>query len=104
MRIDIHDRIGWSFMIWTIRPGDLGGERGFKRIECVGRYPAPGGIFPGVKAPIGWLRGHIGSMYSFLDSVNSHRKACPSFDDAAHIQRVMEAGYESDESGRFVLI
>lgn len=104
VRIDIMNPNWLEFYDMDDETGDLGGERGFKRIECVGRYPAPGGIFPGVKAPIGWLRGHIGSMYSFLDSVSSHRKACPSFDDAAHIQRVMEAGYESDESGRFVLI
>ena len=31
-------------------------SHGFTAIECVGRYPAPGGIFPGRKAPSGWLR------------------------------------------------
>ena len=77
------------------RTGDLGGERGFKRIECCGRYPKPGGIFPGVKAPIGWLRGHIGSMYSFLNAVDKQLPTSPSFDDAAHIQQVMEDAYRS---------
>ena len=74
---------------------DLGGERGFKRIECCGRYPSPAGIFPGVKAPIGWLRGHIFSMYSFLNAVDKHLSTSPSFDDAAHIQQVMEDAYRS---------
>ncbi len=79
----------------TDKAGDLGGERGFKKLECCGRYPKPGGIFPGAKAPIGWLRGHIGSMYAFLDAVNSGGQTCPSFDDAAHIQQVMEDAYKS---------
>ncbi|MBQ8509360.1 MAG: Gfo/Idh/MocA family oxidoreductase [Clostridia bacterium] len=82
------------------RAGELGGECGFKKIECCGRYPAPGGIFPGVKAPIGWLRGHIGSMYSFLDAVHTGKPTSPSFDDGAYIQRIMEAAYRSDETGR----
>jgi predicted dehydrogenase len=86
------------------KTGDLGGERGFKKIECCGRYPAPGGIFPGVKAPIGWLRGHIGSMYAFLDSASKGISASPSFDDGAHVQRVMEAAYKSDETGETVEI
>lgn len=85
--------------------GELGGDRGFTRIECVGRYPAPAGIFPGIKAPAGWLRGHLGSMYAFLDTVHSHEPtASPNFDDAYHVQRVMEAGYESDRLGRSVIV
>lgn len=75
-------------------------ERGYTKIECCGRYPAPGGVFPGVKAPIGWLRGHVGSMYNFLSAVNEGRQPRPSFDDAAHIQAVMEAAYRSDETGQ----
>lgn len=74
-------------------------ERGYTRIECCGRYPAPGGVFPGVKAPIGWLRGHIGSMYNFLDGVHHGIAVSPSFDEAAHVQAVMEAAYRSDQTG-----
>ena len=86
------------------KSGDLGGERGFKRIECCGRYPEPAGIFPGVKAPIGWLRGHLGSMYSFLSAVAGEKQVGPNFNDAAHIQRVMQAAYESDMTGAPVVI
>jgi len=75
--------------------GDLGGERGFTRIECVGRTPAPGGVFPSVKAPVGWLRGHVGSYYAFLSAVAEGRDCMPSFRDAAHIQRVMDEAYRS---------
>lgn len=78
--------------------GDLGGERGFTRIECVGRMPAPGGVFPSFKAPVGWLRGHTGSYYAFLSAVaegRDGRECMPSFRDAAHIQRVMDEAYRS---------
>ncbi len=73
---------------------------GFTRVECCNRYPAPGGVFPGAKAPAGWLRGHVGSMYAFLDAVYRGAPASPSFADGAHIQAVMEAAYRSAESGR----
>ncbi len=56
--------------------------RGYTKVECCGRYAAPGGVFPGVKAPIGWLRGHVGSMYNFLSAVADGKKTNPSFDDA----------------------
>ncbi len=82
----------------TDKSGEFGGESGFKKIECIGRYPAPGGIFPGVKAPIGWVRGHIASMYSFLNAVHMKIPTNPSFDDGAYVQRIMEAAYRSDET------
>lgn len=75
--------------------GDLGGERGFTMIECVGRYPAPCGIFPGVKAPTGWLMGHVGSMHAFLSSVRDGKPAAPSFTDGAAVQHIMECAQRS---------
>lgn len=80
------------------KPGELGGERGFTRIECVGRYPAPGGCFPGEKAPSGWLRGHIGSMYNFISCIKNGELPKPDFGDAAHVQCVIEAAYRSAEN------
>lgn len=74
-------------------------ERGYTRIECCGRYPAPSGVFPGQKAPVGWLRGHVGSMYNFLNAVTENRQAYPSFDDAAAVQLIMEKAYLSDKTG-----
>lgn len=74
-------------------------ERGYTKIECCGRYPAPSGVFPGIKAPVGWLRGHVGSMYNFLSCVDSGTQPSPSFDDGAAVQRIMEAAYESAQSG-----
>ena len=83
----------------TQKPSVLGGSTGYTAIECVGRYPAPGGAFPAPKAPSSWIRGHVGSMYAFLESVNSGVHHAPDFSDAAHVQAVMEAAYKSAASG-----
>lgn len=80
-----------------------GGEKGYKAIECVQRYPLPGGIFPGVKAPVGWLRAHIHSMYLFLDGIYNGRPSdlSPSFFDGSEVQKVIETAYLSDKSGKW---
>ena len=79
------------------KDGDFGGERGFTRIECCGRYPAPSGIFPSIKSSIGWLRGHLHSMYSFLSCVNDGRPACPDFTDGAKVQKVLQMALLDDQ-------
>lgn len=71
-----------------------GGERGFCRIECVGRYPDL--IFPSPKAPAGWLYGHLASMHAFLSSVNDEKEFSPSLEDGAYVQAVMDTAYRSD--------
>ena len=80
----------------------MGGVRGYTRIECVGRYPSPASGFPAIKAPQGWLRGHIGCMQSFLAGVASGTACAPSFSDGAYVQRLLEAALESDREGREV--
>ena len=77
--------------------GSYGGEKGFTKIECCGRYDAPGGVFPSFKAPIGWLRGHLHSMYSFLDACYNGRAASPSLSDGAKVQLVLEKALMSDK-------
>lgn len=87
-------------------PGEpIGGDRGYTRIECVGRTPAPGGAFPSPKASVGWLRGHVGSMYAFLDAVaQNDRVTGPTFADGAVINAIMEAAYTSAKTGARVEI
>lgn len=77
---------------------------GFTKIECVNRYDAPGGVFPGIKAPIGWLRGHIGSFHAFCDSVVNDKDTIPSFDDGAYVQLVMECAYRSDKEDKEIIV
>ena len=80
----------------------MGGVRGYTRIECVGRYPSPAAAFPSIKAPQGWLRGHIGSMATFLSAVAHHTPFSPSFADGAYVQSILEAAVRSDREGREV--
>lgn len=77
----------------------IGGMRGFTRIECVGRYPAPAGAFPSPKAARGWLEGHVESMFCFLSHLHMGESGHPDFADAAHVQAVMEAAYCSADRG-----
>ena len=74
-------------------------SQGYTKIECVNRYDYPAGIFPGIKAPIGWLRGHIGNYYSFVSSVLENNEPSISFDDGAYVQLVLEKAYESSKEG-----
>ena len=82
----------------------MGGLRGYTRIECVGRYPSPASGFPAIKAPQGWLRGHIGCIANYLTAVANGTGCEPSFADGAYVQRVLEAALTSDRTGREVRI
>ncbi len=96
---------GWLYFYDTERAGEpIGGERGFTRIECGGRFPAPGGVFPSPKAPVGWLMGHITSYMNFLTALDRDENPSPDFSDGAYVQRVMEAGYKSAETHSFVKV
>lgn len=86
------------------KDGAYGGYRGYTKIECVNRYPAPAGIFPGIKAPIGWLRGHLGSMYAFCDAVINNKATSPSFDEGAYVQKILESAYLSDSEGKEIYL
>ena len=77
--------------------------RGETRIECVGRYPFPASGFPGIKAPVGWLRGHIGSMFSYLEAVTLGKSFSPSFEDGARCLEILDTAYLSDSEGGAVL-
>ncbi len=88
----------WLYFYDSTAPaGSYGGDRGYTRIECCGRYDLPGGIFPSFKAPIGWLRGHLHSMYSFLEAIHTGAPAHPDFTDGASVQHVLEMALEDDD-------
>lgn len=84
----------------TASGSPLGGERGYTRIECVGRYPAPMSGFPTPKAPTGWLRGHLGALTAYLSCVAQNTPFTPSFADGARVQAVIEAAKASALTGR----
>ncbi len=94
LRFSMMDPNYLEFYDGTAPNEPIGGDRGFTRIECVGRYP--GLIFPSPKAPAGWLYGHLASMHAYLSAAASETPFAPSFADGAYVQRVMAAAYRSD--------
>jgi predicted dehydrogenase len=83
--------------------GDYGGERGFKAIECVSRYPAPAKL-PGPKMTIGWERFHVHGIYLFARAIAEGRPAQPDIIDGAKTQAVLQAALDSAETGRPVKV
>jgi predicted dehydrogenase len=82
--------------------GDMGGMRGYKRIETVGRYPKPGGAFPAPALAVGWIRAHVASVHHFLQAVAGQARPYPGLEEAAELQRLMDAAYESAEKKSWV--
>lgn len=80
----------------------IGGDRGFKKIETVSRYPVPGGAFPAPALNVGWLRAHVACLYNFLAAIAGKEAAHPTIQEAAELQRVLDAAYESAEKGTWV--
>jgi len=83
-------------------PGEpLGGERGYKAIEVVQRYPKPS-VLPGEKFSIGWMRYHISAIHELLACIAEDRPCAPSFEEAAKLQDLMDCVYESAEEEKWV--
>ncbi len=104
VRFDLMDPDWLYYYDSNSEGGIYGGSRGFTKIECVGRYPSPGGKFPSPKAPNGWMRGHIASMYSFLNAVHTASEVSPSFSDGAAVQIALDAAHRSFSEGREIVI
>ena len=69
--------------------GPLGGQRGWKRIDTVHRYPEPAG-WPGPKFPPGWIRAHVHCLHNFVSAVVEGRPAEPSLRDGVRLQYMLE--------------
>lgn len=79
----------------------IGGYSGFTAIECCQRYDAPGGVFPSIKSPVNWLRGHVHNMYCLCNDVYKGERSAPDFYDGIRVNRIMSAAYKSCASGAF---
>ena len=77
-----------------------GGDRGFKAIECVARYPKPAAL-PGPKNTVGWERFHVHSIYNFITHVLEGRPAQPDIHDGAKTQSVLEAALRSSQTNKW---
>ena len=53
----------------------------------------------GPKVAIGWERGHIESLASFLRCIAEDRPARPSAEDGLSVQRVIDAAQRSGAAG-----
>ena len=108
LRIEIHGSMGaiafnsmdpnW-LSVYDCRDKDepIGGNRGFKKIETVQRYPKPCN-FPGPKFTTGWIRSHVASLYDFIVHVAEDTATEITFRDGLKIQEVIEAAYLSAQT------
>jgi len=79
----------------------IGGMRGWTAIDCGQRYDKPAG-FPTPKAPMGWLRGHMHCLYTFLSSIHSGKALGPTLEQGIYIQYLLEKVKESAEKRSWV--
>ena len=84
----------------TDRP--CGGLRGWNQIDTGQRYPAPAAGFPSVKAPIGWIRGHVACLANFLEAVAAGRPAEPGLDQGIRVQHLMDCVRRSAAQRRWL--
>ena len=80
--------------------GPYGGERGFRKIEAVGRFA--GGKAPDPSMTPDFMRVHAECQYQFIRSIWDDKPTSPSFDDGLHIQRIMDAAERSSKRGAWV--
>lgn len=74
--------------------GVYGGNRGYRAIECVARYPKPA-KYPGPKNTVGWERFHVHAIHTFVTRVLEGKPGEPDIADGARTQAVLEAALES---------
>lgn len=79
----------------------LGGTSGYKRIHCLQRYEAPAG-FPGPKFTIGWLRGHLHCLYSFIDAVHTGKPFDPSIARGIELEKWLDVVAQAASTGNTV--
>ena len=92
-----------EFYDGTLPEDTYGGDRGFKAIECVARYPKPASL-PGPKNTIGWERFHVHCAYNFVKHVVEGTPASPDILEGAKTQAIMEAALESQGSRNWVSV
>lgn len=80
----------------TAPEAPLGGDRGYRRIEAVTRYPKPYAL-GATKNTVGWLNFHIESVYDFVDNVvrsdegRDRNPNSPTFRDGVAAQEFIAA-------------
>jgi len=80
----------------------IGGTRGVKRIEAVGRFP--GAQSPDWSMMPDFQRIHAECQYRFLKAIDEGRDGEPNLAEGLHIQRVLDAAQRSSEVGGWVAV
>lgn len=100
LKLEIHGSKG-ALMFDLSDPGRLryfdgsdGTASGFKTIDCMQKYDPPCDFLTGAVLP-GWMRAHIHSYFCFLNSIDKGLVPCPSFDDAAKVQKLIETARDN---------
>ena len=73
----------------------LGGESGWKKIACGGRFDVPDTDFPSPKSTIGWTRAHAACLSNFLHAVVEGRRAEPDLHQGIKIDRLIDDVFHS---------
>ena len=87
----------------TLPEASLGGDRGYRRIECVTRYPKPYSL-GATKNTAGWLNFHIASLFDFVQNVANFEMGdrlsplSPTFHDGLATQKVISACQKSSQN------
>ena len=88
----------------------LGGDRGYRRIECVTRYPKPYAL-GATKNTVGWLNFHIASVFDFVRNVANLEAGAPvsplspNFEDGLATQKIISACQVSAKnSGQWTMV
>lgn len=89
--------------VYDMRSKDMpfGGDRGWKKISTVQRYPKPAG-FPGPKFAIGWIRGHMECLHAFLTAIATDGRTVPSLEDGVYIQKLHDLIIESAQENCWI--
>lgn len=80
----------------------LGGVRGWIKVDCGQRYPAPANGFPTPKAAIGWMRGHMACLANFLFDIAAGRPGNPGLAQGIHVQCLVESCKTSARTAAWV--
>lgn len=78
--------------VWdqTASSSPCGGMRGWTRVDCGQRYPAPANGFPMPKASIGWMRAHMDCLANFLFDIAAGKPGNPGLGQGVYIQHLMD--------------
>lgn len=79
------------------------GAKGFTHLATSSRFPAPA-RFPSGRTPMGWLQTHIASQADFLLRFLGQESYGATFEDALHVQMVLEAAQVSHDAGKWVKV